>query len=309
VKGTWPHDKATVLAVNLAGRNYVLGKDANLRVKDGNWTLLPGTALADGVYDVKVGVANAEGVLGKDETKDELTVAVTQPATPTVMAMSGDVSPDHLSGTWDQALAKTLKVTIPQANVTAELGAAASPLIADGDGKWRLNLPQTLPVGNYNVVVETTDQYGRVQTDATEGEVLVAEKGKAPVVRSVAPYDCVAAMNRIGNVFPIRFEYDLTDITKPFDLSVSQYAALLKDPRCSTLNVEVQGHADFRGTEIYNEDLSDRRAQIIVRMLTDAGLDPARLSIKAFGETKPLDPALSDEARTKNRRVEIAVKP
>ena len=309
VKGTWPNDKATELAVNLAGRNYVLGKDANLRTKDGSWTLLPGTALADGVYDVKVDIANAEGVLGTDETKDELTVAVTQPSAPTVMTMSGDVSPDHLSGTWDQTMAKTLKVTIPQINVTAELGAAASPLIADGDGKWRLNLPRALPVGNYNVVVETTDQYGRVQTDSTESEILVAEKGKAPAVVPVAPYDCVAAMNRIGNVFPIRFEYDLTDITKPFDLSVSQYAALLKDPRCTSLNIEVQGHADFRGTEIYNEDLSDRRAQIIVRMLTDAGVGAGRLSIRAFGETKPLDPALTDEARAKNRRVEITVKP
>lgn len=309
VKGTWPHDKATVLAVNLAGRNYVLGKDANLRVKDGNWTLLPGTALADGVYDVKVGVANAEGILGKDETKDELTVAVTQPTAPTVMNMSGDVSPDHLSGTWDQAMAKSLKVSIPQVNLTAELGAANSPLIADGDGKWRLNLAQPLPVGTYNVVTETTDQYGRVQLDSSDGEVIIVAKGEKPVVRAVAPFDCVATMNRIGNVFPIRFEYDLTDITKPFDLSVSQYAALLKDPRCTSLNVEIQGHADFKGSEIYNEGLSERRAELIVDMLTKAGVDAARLSVKALGETSPLDPALTDEARMKNRRVEITVKP
>ncbi len=103
IKGTWPHDQATVLAINVGGRNYVMGRDANLRTKDGTWTLFPGTALADGTYDVKVGVANAEGVLGKDETKDELVVDGTPPAAPTVMTMAGDVSPDHLSGTWDQA--------------------------------------------------------------------------------------------------------------------------------------------------------------------------------------------------------------
>ncbi len=308
IKGTWPQDAATGLSVSVAGRTYTLGTDANLRAKDGNWSLFPGSALKDGMYDVDA-IASAEGVTITDATMQELKVAVTQPAAPTVMTMSGDVSPDHLSGTWDQAMAKTLKVTIPQANISAELGAANSPLVADGDGKWRLNLAQPLPVGTYSIVTETTDQYGRVQTDASEGEVIVAAKGEAPVIRSIAPYDCVAVMNRIGNVFPIRFEYDLTDITKPFDLSVSQYAALLKDPRCTSLNIEVQGHADFRGPEIYNVGLSDRRAQLIVGMLTEAGVDAARLSVKAFGETKPLDPAVTDEARTKNRRVEITVKP
>jgi outer membrane protein OmpA-like peptidoglycan-associated protein len=308
IKGTWPHDMATGLSVAVNGRTYVLGTDANLRAKDGNWTLFPGSALKDGMYDVEA-LAIADGVTATDTTAQELQVAVTQPAAPTVMTMSGDVSPDHLSGTWDQSMAKTLKVTIPQVNVTAELGAANSPLIADGDGKWRLNLAQPLPVGTYNVVSETTDQYGRVQMDATEGEVVVAAKGEAPVVRSIAPYDCVATMNRIGNVFPIRFDYDLTDITKPFDLSVSQYAALLKDPRCTSLNVEVRGHADFRGSELYNEGLSERRAELILSMLTKAGVEAARLSVKAMGEMQPLDPAVTDEARMKNRRVEITVKP
>ncbi len=200
IKGTWPHDKATVLAVNVGGRNYVLGKDANLSAKDGNWTLFPGTALADGVYDVKVGVSNAEGVLGKDETKDELEVDGTPPAAPTVMTMSGDVSPDHLSGTWDQAAAKGLTVTVPQVNLTAVLGAAGSPLTSDGAGKWRLELATPLPAGTYNIVAETTDVRGRVQNDVSEGEVVVVAAGQPVPV--VVPYDCAATMKRIGNVFP-----------------------------------------------------------------------------------------------------------
>jgi outer membrane protein OmpA-like peptidoglycan-associated protein len=307
IKGTWPHDQATVLAINVGGRNYVMGRDANLRTKDGTWTLFPGTALADGTYDVKVGVANAEGVLGKDETKDELAVDGTPPAAPTVMTMAGDVSPDHLSGTWDQANTKGLKISVPQANIVAELGAAGSPLTADGAGNWRLNLAQPLPVGTYSVVAESTDVHGRLQVDVSEGEVVVAAKGA--VIPAPAVYDCVAVMNRSGSVFPIRFEYDLTDITKPFDLSVSQYAALLKDPRCTSINIEVKGHADYRGGEIYNMGLSERRAEVIVKMLNDAGVDATRISVKALGESEPLDPAETDDARTKNRRVEITAKP
>jgi OmpA-OmpF porin, OOP family len=142
----------------------------------------------------------------------------------------------------------------------------------------------------------------------SEGEVVIVAKGE-PLPTPPPPYDCIAVMNRIANVFPIRFEYDLTDITKPFDVSVSQYAALLKDPRCTSLNVEVQGHADFKGSEIYNMGLSERRAEVIVQMLKDAGVDATRMSTKALGESDPLDTALTDEARTKNRRVAITVKP
>jgi outer membrane protein OmpA-like peptidoglycan-associated protein len=307
IKGTWPNDKATGLAVTVAGRTYKMGTDANLGVRDGNWSLLPGAALQDGVYDVVAEASANDAVSSTDATTNELEVDVTQPMAPTVMTVAGNDSPDHLSGTWDNKIATGLKITVPQVNLTAELGAANSPLVDAGDGKWRLNLAAPLPVGTYNVVAETTDKRGRIQTDASEGEVVVAAKNV--VVRSIAPYDCVAVMRRIGSVFPIRFEYDLTSIVKPYDLSVSQYAALLKDPRCMSINIEVDGHADFKGSEGYNYGLSERRADIIVKLLTDAGVDAGRMSIKGYGETQPLDAAVTDEARSINRRVEIMAKP
>ncbi len=307
IKGTWPNSMANNLKVTLDGTTYRLGVDGNLNAKGGDWTLLPGVALKDGTYDVVVEAADAAGNMGMDVTTNELEVDATQPMAPTVMAAASDAPPDHLSGTWDEANAKALKVTVPQINLTAELGSAGSPLSSDGSGNWRLNLTTPLPAGKYNVIVETKDDRGRVQSDTSEGEVVIVAKGE-PVPAPPPAYDCIAVMNRIANVFPIRFEFDLTDITKPFDVSVSQYAALLKDSRCTSLNVEIQGHADFRGTEIYNMGLSERRAKVIQTMLKDAGVDAARMSVKALGESDPLDPALTDEARVKNRRVAITVK-
>jgi outer membrane protein OmpA-like peptidoglycan-associated protein len=308
LKGTWPNILATNLNVTLDGRTYKSGVDGNLGVKGGDWTLMPGMALKDGTYDVVVEATDAAGNMGMDSTSNELEVDVSQPAAPTVMTASGDVSPDHLSGTWDEANAKGLKVTVPQINLTAELGAAGSPLTSDGAGKWRLVLAAPLPSGSYNVVAETTDNRGRVQTDVSEAEVVVVAKGETPPPPP-PPYDCVAVMTRIASVFPIRFEYDLTDITKPFDVSVSQYAALLKDPRCTSLNVEIDGHADFRGSEIYNMGLSERRAEVIMGMFEKAGVDKTRMSVKGYGKSQPLDAALTDDARAKNRRVEISVRP
>jgi flagellar motor protein MotB len=43
-------------------------------------------------------------------------------------------------------------------------------------------------------------------------------------------------------------------------------------------------------------------------MLKDAGVDASRMSVKGLGETQPIDAALTDEARMKNRRVAITVK-
>jgi outer membrane protein OmpA-like peptidoglycan-associated protein len=308
IKGWWPSTVASILNVTLDGRTYALGTDANLSSKANIWTLLPGASLKDGTYDVVVEAKDAAGNVGLDTTENELVVDVTQPVAPTVMAASGDVSPDHLSGTWDQGMAKGLKISIPQANLTAVMGEAASPLTSDGKGNWRVALAAPLPVGTYNVIAETVDKRGRVQTDSTDGEVVIVAKGVEPPPPP-QPYDCVAVMNRIANVFPIRFEYDLTDITKPFDVSVSQYAALLKDPRCTSLNVEIKGHADFRGSEVYNMGLSERRAAVIMGMFEKAGVGAARMSTKGYGKTQPLDAALTDEARAKNRRVEISVKP
>jgi outer membrane protein OmpA-like peptidoglycan-associated protein len=224
-----------------------------------------------------------------------------------VMTMQGATSPDHLSGTWDEAGATNLRVSVPEVNLTAELGAPGSALKSDGAGNWRLDLSSLLPPGTYDVKAESIDRHGRVRVDESAGEVVVAEKGRS--ITPPAPYDCLAVINRIGRVFPIRFEFDRTDITKPFDLSVSQYASLLKDKRCASVTIEINGHADFRGTEIYNMDLSERRAEVIQSMLLEAGVDAARMSVKGFGESNPLDLERTDEARMKNRRVEITAKP
>jgi OmpA-OmpF porin, OOP family len=83
----------------------------------------------------------------------------------------------------------------------------------------------------------------------------------------------------------------------------------LTDKRCTSINVEVRGHADFRGSEAYNLPLSERRALVIRDMLKAAGVDEGRMTIVALGESEPLNPAETDEARAINRRVQITVKP
>ena len=72
--------------------------------------------------------------------------------------------------------------------------------------------------------------------------------------------------------------------------------------------VLIEGHTDSKGTEEYNQALSDRRAKAVFDYLTSRGVDPARLSSIGYGETKPIAPNEIDgkdnpEGRQLNRRV------
>ncbi len=71
--------------------------------------------------------------------------------------------------------------------------------------------------------------------------------------------------------------------------------------------VEIQGHADERGSAEYNLKLTDDRAHSVMKYLVDKGVDPSRLDAKGYGKTKPIDPGHSERAWSKNRRVEFVI--
>jgi flagellar motor protein MotB len=80
--------------------------------------------------------------------------------------------------------------------------------------------------------------------------------------------------------------------------------------------IVVEGHADStpkraggEGTFFDNKALSLQRAEAIARLLEEEGIDPSRLAIAGYGDTRPLAPNTSEEGRAENRRVEIKLVP
>ena len=59
---------------------------------------------------------------------------------------------------------------------------------------------------------------------------------------------------------------------------------LLDNPN---VTIELMSHTDSRDTEEYNQDLSQKRAQVVVQYLIDKGIEPERLSAKGYGESTP----------------------
>ena len=69
--------------------------------------------------------------------------------------------------------------------------------------------------------------------------------------------------------------------------------------------INVEGHADERGTTDYNLALGQRRADSVVRRLVGTGLPPSRISTLSYGEERPLNEGQNETAWSQNRRAEI----
>ena len=72
-------------------------------------------------------------------------------------------------------------------------------------------------------------------------------------------------------------------------------------------HISIEGHADVRGPEEFNKDLSQRRAESVLEFMVKNGVARERLSAKGFGSERPLVDATNEHAHLLNRRVEFVV--
>ena len=65
------------------------------------------------------------------------------------------------------------------------------------------------------------------------------------------------------------------------------------------------GHTDSRGTEPYNQKLSERRVETVRQYMVSKGVPAAKITTSGKGELQPVATNKTDEGRAKNRRVDI----
>lgn len=73
------------------------------------------------------------------------------------------------------------------------------------------------------------------------------------------------------------------------------------------MEIEIRGHTDNRGTRVYNEDLSQRRAIAVLNALIKKGIDGSRMTAKGIGFQQPVATNETPEGRAKNRRTEFVI--
>jgi outer membrane protein OmpA-like peptidoglycan-associated protein len=108
-------------------------------------------------------------------------------------------------------------------------------------------------------------------------------------------------------IFPaVAFRFDSAELTELGKGQVYLAAQRLKEK--TDLTVVIEGHADTRGSDDYNQKLGQRRAQIVMNELSGQGIDISRMSTTSLGEARPLVGQEAGWARAVNRRVEFQVK-
>lgn len=104
----------------------------------------------------------------------------------------------------------------------------------------------------------------------------------------------------------VNFEFDKATLTPEAKETLEEAVTLLKDTD-DIVEVRVEGHTDSIGTEAYNQDLSQRRAEAVVNYLTSRGIDGRNLLPVGLGESMPVARNDTDAGRAMNRRVDFVV--
>ena len=121
------------------------------------------------------------------------------------------------------------------------------------------------------------------------------------------------SVTRVGNDIVLNMPGNVTFATNSSDINAQFYDVLnsvsivLKEYN-QTL-IDVTGHTDSTGSDQYNLELSQKRAQSVSAYLIGQGLDSRRFYIVGAGEAQPIADNNTPAGREQNRRVEILVRP
>jgi outer membrane protein OmpA-like peptidoglycan-associated protein len=102
---------------------------------------------------------------------------------------------------------------------------------------------------------------------------------------------------------PIYFDYDKADIRPEYDAFLKRIVYVVNSH--SDLRVKVTGNTDADGSDEYNVELSERRAEAIIEFFIKAGLKRDRIVIDFKGEKNPIGDNKSPEGKQLNRRVDF----
>jgi outer membrane protein OmpA-like peptidoglycan-associated protein len=103
----------------------------------------------------------------------------------------------------------------------------------------------------------------------------------------------------------IQFEFNKAVLLSMNRELLSRIAGILLTSK--GYSIKVHGHTDDVGSDAYNQELSEKRAQAVRNYLVQAGIGAEIITTKGYGKSKPLLTAKTPDARAKNRRVEVEI--
>ena len=169
----------------------------------------------------------------------------------------------------------------------------------------------TTSESRYHVAVYSAVMTEKAQVENTQHHPLinveiVEDVNFKPTHEAVKAEDMTAKISKKGHIalYGIHFDFD-SDVLKPESRpALEEIAKALKAD--TSLKIYIAGHTDNEGTLEYNVDLSQRRAQAVVKkLISQYDIASARLVPVGVGPAAPIATNKTEEGRTLNRRVEL----
>ena len=138
----------------------------------------------------------------------------------------------------------------------------------------------------------------KVSVDGTNEEEVAVSVALTPIEEIVTPVEVV--------LNPIYFEFDKSNITAKAAFELDNLVQVMN--KYPDMVIAATSHTDFRGSDRYNQGLSERRAQTTRQYIISKGIDASRISASGKGETKPaVDNPCSKEQHQLNRRSQFLI--
>ncbi|MCA9756172.1 MAG: OmpA family protein [Candidatus Eisenbacteria bacterium] len=113
------------------------------------------------------------------------------------------------------------------------------------------------------------------------------------------------ARGTILSLADILFDFGKATLKRDVEFALVRVATILN--QFSEMSVGIEGHTDNIGSEAYNQELSERRAEAVYDFLVEQGVDAARMTHRGFGFSRPVADNATDEGRQRNRRVDLVI--
>jgi peptidoglycan-associated lipoprotein len=114
-----------------------------------------------------------------------------------------------------------------------------------------------------------------------------------------------AAMVRATLTEHVFFDYDESNLSEDARRILQAKVNLMRE--MPDLRIRIEGHADERGSDQYNDALGQQRAAAIKRYLVGFGIAESRLEIVTFGEQRPMCQSAEEGCWARNRRAEFQI--
>jgi OOP family OmpA-OmpF porin len=198
---------------------------------------------------------------------------------------------------------------VPQEHVT-QLNDARGRLMEayDHDVKARYPLEAARAQASFDCWLEQQEENYQPAHIATCKKSFVQAMQTIYVKEQARLSDSSRAADKVGGrETMIFFDFDQATIKSGERAKIDKIAAAATK-NGGSYSIAAVGHADRAGPDVYNQDLSMRRAEAIKDALLARGLSSGAISIEGKGETQPIQQTADGVADAENRRVQVSIR-